>query len=120
MKDISISEVIHMQEELWEKHKENWKPMLPQYGRNYILWMIEEVGECISIIKKKGDNAIIYNPTVRAAFIEEMSDILMYYAEVMRRYNITPTELSETLTKKHKKNLTRDFLTEYETLYEDE
>lgn len=59
MKDLSISEVIRMQEQLWEKNKDYWKPISPEYGRNYILWMIEEVGECISIIKKKGDLAIM-------------------------------------------------------------
>ena len=97
MKDLSISEVIRMQEQLWEKNKDYWKPISPEYGKNYILWMIEEVGECISIIKKKGDLAIIDDPIVRAAFLEEMGDILMYYVEVMRRYQISSKELTESL-----------------------
>ena len=38
--------------------------------------MIEEVGECISIIKKKGDDAIMNDEAVRKAFVEEMGDVL--------------------------------------------
>lgn len=120
MKDLSISEVIRMQEQLWEKNKDYWKPISPEYGRNYILWMIEEVGECISIIKKKGDLAIMDDSIVRAAFLEEMGDILMYYVEIMRRYQITSKELTEILLLKHTKNMARDFQKEYEALYKAE
>lgn len=82
--------------------------------------MIEEVGECISIIKKKGDLAIMDDPIVRAAFLEEMGDILMYYVEIMRRYQITSKELTEILLLKHTKNMSRDFQKEYEALYKAE
>ena len=57
-KDINFSEMMKMQKELWEVNKDKWSPMEAKYGRNFLLWMIEEMGEVISIIKKKGDNAI--------------------------------------------------------------
>ena len=52
--DIKISDMMKMQMELWELNKDNWSPMEAKYGRNFLLWMIEEMGEVISIIKKKG------------------------------------------------------------------
>ena len=52
MSDIKISDMMKMQMALYEKHKDTWSPMEAQYGRNFILWMMEEVGEVISIIKK--------------------------------------------------------------------
>lgn len=93
-KDIKISEMMKMQKELWEQNKDNWSPMEAKYGRNFLLWMIEEMGEVISIIKKKGDNAIMTNDEVRKAFVEEMSDVLMYYNETLLRYSITANEIS--------------------------
>ena len=39
---------------LFEQNKAKWSPMEPAYGRNFLLWMFEEMGECIAIIKKKG------------------------------------------------------------------
>ena len=93
-KDIKISEMMGMQKELWEANKENWSPMEAKYGRNFLLWMIEEMGEAISIIKKKGDNAIMTNEEVRRAFVEELSDVLMYYNETLLRYGITANEIS--------------------------
>lgn len=44
-KDINISEMMEMQKELWEIHKDKWSPMEAKYGRNFLLWMIEEMGE---------------------------------------------------------------------------
>ena len=55
MADIKISDMMRMQMNLWEQHKDTWSPMEAKFGRNFILWMMEEMGECIAIIKKKGD-----------------------------------------------------------------
>ena len=53
--------------------------MEPEYGKDFILYMIEEIGECIAILKKKGSAAIMEDPAVREAFLSEMADVLMYY-----------------------------------------
>ena len=111
--DIKISEMMKMQKELWEENKENWSPMEAKYGRNFLLWMIEEMGEVISIIKKKGDNEIMTDKEVRKAFVEEMSDILMYYNDTLLRYGITANEISNAYIQKHKRNMKRNYEEEY-------
>ena len=52
--------------------------------------MMEEVGECIAIVKKKGDDQIMNNEEVRHHFIEEIVDVNMYMAQIMLRFDITP------------------------------
>lgn len=117
-KDIKISEMMEMQKELWEENKENWSPMEAKYGRNFLLWMIEEMGEAISIIKKKGDNSIMTNEEVRKAFIEEISDVLMYYNDTLLRYGITASEISNAYIEKHNKNMKRNYKEEYKHKFE--
>lgn len=116
--DIKISDMMDMQMELWEANKHKWSPMEAKYGRNFLLWMMEEMGEVISIIKKKGDNAIMESSEVRKAFVEEMSDVLMYYNDTLLRYGITPDEISSAYIKKHNKNMERNFQEEYKKLLE--
>lgn len=116
--DIKISDMMRMQMELWELHKDAWSPMEPGYGRNFILWMMEEIGESIAIIKKKGDAAIMDDPAVRASFVEEMSDVLMYYTDTLLRYGITPEELSSAYVSKHDRNMGRNYQGEYRKMYE--
>jgi len=58
MNGIKISDMLNMKRDLYELHKDTWSPLEAKYGRNFILWMMEEIGECISIIMKKGDVAI--------------------------------------------------------------
>lgn len=117
MDNIKISDMMDMQMELWEQHKDKWSPMEAEYGRNFILWMMEEMGECIAIIKKKGDTAIMEEKSVRSAFVEELSDVLMYYFDILLRYGVTPEEISNAYIKKHNKNMGRDYQSEYENKY---
>lgn len=56
--DLKISDMMQLQRELFEPHKEKWHPMEPEYGRDFILYMMEEVGETIAILKKKGDRPL--------------------------------------------------------------
>ena len=105
MADIKISDMMRMQMNLWEQHKDTWSPMEAKFGRNFILWMMEEMGECIAIIKKKGDSAIMREASVREAFVEEMSDVLMYYFDTLLRYGVTPEEISNAYVAKHNKKI---------------
>lgn len=118
MKNIKISDLMQMQMDLFEKHKDTWSPMEAQYGRNSILWMMEEVGEVIAIIKKKGDTEIAEKPSIRALFVEEMSDVLKYYIDTLLRYGISPDEISDAYLKKHFKNMGRNYEEEYKKKYE--
>lgn len=114
MGELAISDMMQMQRELWALHRDSWSPMEPKYGRDFILWMLEEIGESIAIIKKKGDQAIAQTPNVRAAFLEEMCDVLMYYFDTLLRYGVTPEELSAAYSRKHAKNMNRNFQKEYQ------
>ena len=116
MEDMRVSDMMSMQRELWEKHRDSWQPLTPEYGRNSVLFMVEELGECIAIIKKKGDTAIAADPAVRGRFTEEMCDVLMYFTDTLLRYGITAEELSRAYEAKHARNMGRDYDGEYRRL----
>ena len=59
------------------------------------------------IIKKNGHTAIMETPSVRAHFVEEMADVLMYYGDVMNCFAITPEELKAAYTEKFRRNMER-------------
>ncbi len=109
MSDIKISEMMEMQKKLWEKNKEKWLPMQPEYAKTMMLWMIEEIGESIAIIKKQGDKKIMEDTEVRIHFLEEMSDVMMYYFDTLQRYGVKPEEISDAYVAKHKNNLNRSY-----------
>lgn len=115
--ELSISQMLKMQQDLYELHKETWSPREPEYGKDHILFMIEEIGETIAILKKKGSGAILEDPYVRSAFLEELADVLMYYNDVLLCFHISPEELSEAYQKKHCRNTHRDYTEEYKELY---
>lgn len=115
--DLSISQMMDMHRSLFLPHKNSWSPMEPEYGKDFILYMMEEVGETIAILKKKGCDAVVDDPEVRAAFLEEMADVLMYYHDILLRFHVAPEEISEAYFQKHKRNMGRNYTEEYEELY---
>lgn len=117
--DLSISQMLQLQKELFDAQGRKWAPMEPEYGGEFILYMVEEIGEVISIWKKKGGQAITEDPAVRSAFLEEMADVLMYYHEVLLRFHVTPEEISRAYQEKHDKNMTRNYQKQYEEMLHD-
>lgn len=117
--DLSISEMMALQKELYALHKGEWTPMEPEYGHEFLLYLMEELGEVCGIWKKKGSNAIMAEPSVRQAFLEEMADVLMYYNEVLLRYQVTADEISTAYRQKHDKNMRRDYTAEYKEKFTD-
>jgi len=113
MRDLSINELVQMQNALQERMKGKWLPIVPENGHFSLLWMYEELGEVVAIIKKRGDGAIMSDETVRSAFVEELTDVLMYYVDLMTCYGVSSEELSAAFLKKHEKNMGRDFVTEH-------
>lgn len=111
--------MLHYSRALWEQNQEKWAPMEATYGKNFILYMIEEIGEAISIIKKKGEHEIMDNELVRKHFIEELADVMMYYADVLNRFHITPEEFSQVYINKVQQNMKRDYQKEYKKIYSD-
>jgi NTP pyrophosphatase (non-canonical NTP hydrolase) len=112
--DLRISQMLDLSYRLWEKHKNTWSPMKPEYGKDFILYMIEEIGETIAIIKKKGEEKIMDDSEVRARFIEELGDVLMYYMDVLNRFNISAEEFSAAYIKKFESNMGRNYKEQYE------
>ena len=108
-KDLSISEMQKMQLDLYEQNKDKWNDMEPKAAKSHMLYMIEEIGECISIIKKKGINAIMQDSDVRSRFLEEITDVQNYYIEILNRLKITPEEYSNAYIEKHNVNMNRDY-----------
>ncbi len=115
--DMKISDLMQLQRNLYEAHKAQWVPREPEFGKDHILYMIEEIGETIAILKKKGHEAVAEDSAVRAAFLEEMADVLMYYTDVLLCFHVTPEEISEAFLKKAQRNLGRNYGEEYKELY---
>ncbi len=113
MNSMNFEEIIKMQKDLWQVNKDKWAPMDPEHGKTFILYMIEEIGEVISIIKKKGEEKIMTETDIRERFIEEMSDVLMYFTDVLNRFDISAEEFSSIYIKKHKKNMGRNFIEDH-------
>ena len=113
MEDLTIAELVAMQNALQDKMKGKWLPIVPENGHFSLLWMFEEMGELVAIIKKRGSEAIMDDTDVRESFIEELSDVLMYYIDLITCYGVSPAELMTAYLAKHQKNMNRDFVTEH-------
>lgn len=107
MGDMTLGEMLAMQQQLQEKYKGKWEPIGPATGKNKLLWMVGEVGEVAEIIKKNGHERIMEEGPVRAHFVEEMADVLMYYGDIMNCFSITPQELKASYTEKFRRNMER-------------
>ena len=107
MSDLTVSEMLAMQEKLQARYRDKWEPVCPETGPNKLLWMICEMGEVIDIIKKRGPQRIMTDSAVRSDLVEEMADVLMYYHDVLLCYGITAEELQKVYVKKFERNMTR-------------
>lgn len=114
MQNLSINDLIEMQNALQNRMKGKWQPINPENGHYSLLWMYEEMGEVVAIIKKRGSSAIMADETLRGAFVEELADVLMYYVNTMTCYGVSADELSKAFVAKHKTNMRRDFVTEHQ------
>ena len=107
MADFTMDEILEMQRALQEKYKHKWETICPATGKNKMLWMLGELGEVIDIVKKNGDEAAVTDPGLRAALVEELADVLMYYGDILLCYGITPEELKKAYETKFQKNMHR-------------
>ncbi len=115
--DLCLSKILQTQQELYELHKQEWNPREPAFGKDHILYMVEEIGEAIAILKKKGHEAIMEDSAVREAFLGEMSDILMYYSAVLLCFQVSPEEFTQAFERIHARNMGRNYAAEYKELY---
>lgn len=107
MAHFTVDEMLIMQRRLQEKYRDQWEPISPETARQKLLWMVSEVGEVIDIVKKQGDEQIMRDAAVRAHFVEEMADVLMYFGDVMLCYGITEQELKQIHEAKFERNMSR-------------
>ena len=116
MADVKISDLLAMQHTLAET--KGWLgDRTPEHAPMSILWAIDELGEAIAIIKKKGSGAIMENESVREHFVEEVADVFMYLLDMMESYGITAEEFSDAYVGKFRRNMGRDWV-ENDTMYE--
>ena len=113
MTNLNLVDMAAMQKRLQAKYDGIWDPLVPNTGRNKLLWMIEEIGEAIAIIKKQGEKAIMEDPEVREAFVEELADVAMYYQDLLLCFDVSPDEFSHAYVRKHQHNMERDFVGEH-------
>lgn len=104
---LDIEQMRQMQTALQERYKEWWEPIEPARGLSKLMWMIGEVGEAGQVLKRKGHWNIMNSPEVRADFIEELTDVLMYFNDVLLCYGITPEEFENAYRAKHERNMVR-------------
>lgn len=107
MKEITLQELLKMQEELQETYSDIWPNLSPNIGPQKLLWLIGEVGEVIDIIKKNSTIKIMELDKTRNHFLEELSDVFMFYLDVLLCYGVTAKELELALIKKYEFNKQR-------------
>lgn len=104
---LDITMIQEMQEHLQARYAGWWEPVDPERGLNKLMWMIGEVGEAAQILKRKGAQGVMNDASVRADFVEEMCDVLMYFGDVLLCYGVTPEEFEGIYRAKHERNMTR-------------
>lgn len=107
MQDFSFNEMQSLQKELQERYEGRWEPITPETGKNKLLWLMIELGEAADIIKKQGGQKIVEDKEVRNHFIEEMSDTLMFFNDILLCFDISTEELKKIYMDKHQRNLDR-------------
>lgn len=107
MPGLNAEDMLDMQKALQEKYKEKWGGVPPEQARQKLLWLYGELGEAGDIIKKSGDREIMLNPDIRAHFIEEMCDAMMYFYDVLLCYGVTAEEFETIYREKHRRNMSR-------------
>ena len=113
---MELSDFLKMQHDLAVEKGWIWD-RTPEQGPFSLLWSMDELGEAISIIKKKGSYGIMENPAVREHFVEEIADHLMYVFDMMECYSITAEEFEKVYVKKFERNMGRSW-SENRAMYE--
>lgn len=105
--DLKISEMLNMQRELQDAHREDWGGLSPESGPRQLLWALGEMGELIDIIKKKGERDIMSDERTRAWFAEEFVDVMMYMNDILLCFGISADDISRAYAGKHEYNMRR-------------
>lgn len=107
MEDLGFREMQEIQKQLQDRYKGRWSPLTPELGRQQLLWLMIELGEAADVIKKEGDKKIMEDKDVRAHFIEEMVDVMMYFNDVLLCHDVSVEDLRRVYLEKHERNMGR-------------
>ncbi|MBQ4637242.1 MAG: hypothetical protein IJB92_00745 [Clostridia bacterium] len=100
MSDLKISQMLDMQNRLYELHRHEWRPRTALTANYQLLWSVDELGEVIAIIKKKESLAVMENEAVRAHFVEEMDDVFMYLFDALQCFGVDEHEFTRAYLEK--------------------
>ena len=106
---LTISETLKLSRQLYALHKHEWKELTPESNIYFVGWLVAEIGEVLDVIKKKGVDKIMNDPSTRNEMLEEISDCYMYLADILNRYQYTAEEFGDAYRKKMNHNLKRDY-----------
>lgn len=107
MSGLDLAAMQDMQRELHEKYDRIWGEIGPAQTKDKLLWTYGELAEVGDILKKQGVEAVLNDPQVRAHFVEELCDVLMYLNDVCICTGVTPEEVEAAYREKHRRNMTR-------------
>ena len=107
--DLAVSDMLNLQQRLYEQHKDVWRPRVPENYASQLLGAVSEIGEAIDVIKKRGEDEIMSRAEIRHHFIEEIGDVYMYLMNVLLCYKISAAEFAQTYAGKADYNLKRDY-----------
>jgi NTP pyrophosphatase (non-canonical NTP hydrolase) len=107
-KTLTIRDMYTYQQNLQAKYSEKWgEPIVPETGKNKLLWAYGEMAEAGDILKKRGTDAAMHDPELRRAFMEEIGDVMMYLYDVLLCLGMSPEEFSEIYKAKCERNKNR-------------
>lgn len=106
---LTIRELMDIQIRLQEKYQGVWEGDSPDTAKHHLLYAVEEIGEVSAILKKRGAQAVVADPALRAHFCEEMADVFMYLTDVLLCCGVEASEFEQAYREKASRNLNRDF-----------
>ena len=98
--DLSISQMMQMQKDLYERHKGEWYPLEPEYGKDSILFMVEEIGEVAEVLNKRAGRKASEEDDLQEQLGIELADMLHYIVAIAA---INKIDLTRIIVEKDRK-----------------
>ena len=98
--DLSISQMLQLQKELFDAHGRKWAPMEPEYGGEFILYMVEEIGEVAEVLNKRAGRKATDENDLQEQLGTELADMIHYIVAIAAINNI---DLSRIIVEKDKR-----------------
>ena len=115
-RDLRVSDMLAMQQKLQGMHPE-WGGNHPDKAVRQTLWLVGELGEVIDILKKVDAEHLTAPGENRQRLVEELTDVSMYFHDLLDCYGITAEEFSQAYYDKMARNHRRDYIREHQERY---